>query len=386
MKHPIFTILVVMAILTAGCGSGPSPTDLLVAATLTSMPPSPTLSSPTTTSIPEGRTIVVTSTEDSGPGTFRQALLDAQSGDIITFDPAVFPPKAPVAIYIDSQLPHITQGGLTIDASNAGVILDGSALEGEWTPGLAINSEGNTIQGLQVINFSGAGITLENRAHHNTIGGDRSIGSGPIGQGNLSSGNSDGIGLYGASDNIITGNLIGTDITGTEAFGNQNPGIFIQDGASHNVIGSNNIIAHNGDYGIDVRGLSSIDNTFTHNSIHSNAWAGINVPLDSNTTLQPIIFEFDLEAGIVAGLTCPECIVEVFSNERNQGEVYEGRVLANDSGSFTFNKGAPFTLPQLTATSTSAEGSTSEFSISTSGTRRSVVLQDGNLRKKYVSD
>jgi methionine-S-sulfoxide reductase len=39
--------------------------------------------------VPQGRTLLVTSTEDSGPGTLRQALQDAQTGDTITFDPAV---------------------------------------------------------------------------------------------------------------------------------------------------------------------------------------------------------------------------------------------------------------------------------------------------------
>ncbi|MFQ6100508.1 MAG: hypothetical protein ACE5OS_04660 [Anaerolineae bacterium] len=53
---------------------------------------------PTPTSVPQGKTIVVTSTADSGPGSLRQALLDAESGDTINFDPNVFPPSAPVII------------------------------------------------------------------------------------------------------------------------------------------------------------------------------------------------------------------------------------------------------------------------------------------------
>ncbi len=73
-------------------------------------------------------TSVVTSTADSGPGTLRQALLDAGNGDAITFDPAVFPPGSPVTITLASALPHLTQGNLTIDASIAGVILDGSGI------------------------------------------------------------------------------------------------------------------------------------------------------------------------------------------------------------------------------------------------------------------
>ena len=41
-----------------------------------------------------GQAVLVTSAADSGPGTLRQALLDAQDGNTITFDPAGFPPSA----------------------------------------------------------------------------------------------------------------------------------------------------------------------------------------------------------------------------------------------------------------------------------------------------
>jgi len=57
-----------------------------------------------------GRTIVVTSPADSGAGTLRQALLDAQPGDTITFDPAVFLPGSPVTLTLTSGLPELTQG------------------------------------------------------------------------------------------------------------------------------------------------------------------------------------------------------------------------------------------------------------------------------------
>jgi WD40 repeat protein/tetratricopeptide (TPR) repeat protein len=73
-----------------------------------------------------GRAIVVTSAADGGTGTLRQALLDAQPHDTVTFDPTIFPPSAPVTISLASGLPDITQGYLTIDASNAGVIVDGT--------------------------------------------------------------------------------------------------------------------------------------------------------------------------------------------------------------------------------------------------------------------
>ncbi|GAI26372.1 unnamed protein product, partial [marine sediment metagenome] len=168
---------------------------------------------PTPTPTPQapGKAILVTSTADAGPGTLRQALLDARSGDTITFDPAVFPPSAPATIYLTSNLPSITQGNLTIDGSNAGVILDGSNISEDWVSGLEISSNRNTVQGLQIVNFSsGPGIHLCGGAQNNTIGGDRGIGSGPLGQGNLVGNGEIGINLCddGTSFNTITGNLI----------------------------------------------------------------------------------------------------------------------------------------------------------------------------------
>jgi len=84
-------------------------------------------------------TIVVTSSSDSGPGSFRQALLDATSGDDINFDTAIFPAANPTIIYLSSALPSITQGNLIIfgggiseemNLVDAGVIIDGSGLSG----------------------------------------------------------------------------------------------------------------------------------------------------------------------------------------------------------------------------------------------------------------
>ncbi len=55
---------------------------------------------------------------------------------------------------------------------------------------------------------------------------------------NVISGNrGNGIGLYGASDNVIAMNNIGTDVTGTRALGNAQNGILLTQGASRNLIG-----------------------------------------------------------------------------------------------------------------------------------------------------
>lgn len=178
-------------------------------------------------SLSAGRTVVVTSTADSGAGTLREALANLQSGDVITFHPPVFPSDAPATIRPQSALPRIQRNGIVIDASNAGVILDGSALPGRFDAGLEIHSRENTIKGLQIINFPNCGICIYGQGG-NVIGGDRSSGSGPSGEGNVISRNGEaGIGLGLPNGNRIVGNLIGTDVTGTQGLGQQRVGVSV---------------------------------------------------------------------------------------------------------------------------------------------------------------
>ena len=379
--------IIVLSLTTNSCELNPSPSITTAALTPTAVLPSPIAIFPTDTliPIPIGKTIVVTSAEDNGTGTLRQALLDAQIGDVVTFDSAVFDPKNPAEIKLMSGLPPISQGYLTIEASNAGVILDGSQAGGNWTPGIEIDSEHNIIRGLQVIHFTGPGILLDSAAQFNTIGGDRNDGLGPLGQGNLFSDTSDGIGIRG-SDNVVAGNLVGTDVTGLGKMGSRAPGIFLEENASRNIIGPNNIIAYNGTSGysggIEIRSLNASANTITANSIHDNTAPGIYYNISDGsqpiTPTIPIIFDFALTSGTVGGTTCPECIVEIFSTNTTDGEVFEGSATADQNGYFFLNKGQDFTGPSLTATSRSSESNTSEFSAPTSGTRRVLIMQNGN--------
>ncbi|MGD2206516.1 MAG: hypothetical protein PVH17_07030, partial [Anaerolineae bacterium] len=182
-------------------------------------------------------TRVVTSTADNGPGTFRWHLENALSGDTIIFDDSVFPPTSPATIALDHQLPNLSQGGLTIDASSAGVVLDGSGLA-EGSEGLPITSDGNVVRGLQILHFPENGVSIRNGAY-NIIGGDRGLGSGPTGQANLISGNGySEVRIHGedSKHNQIIGNLIGTDASGTALVSSAHISVFVTDG-SHNTIG-----------------------------------------------------------------------------------------------------------------------------------------------------
>jgi parallel beta-helix repeat protein len=228
-----------------------------------------------TLSLAPAATIAVTSTADSGPGTLRQALADAGDGDIIGFDTGIFPSSTPQTITLSSALPEIITNNLTIDASNAGVILDGSSTPTD-TGGLSVSGADNvTIKGLQVLNFPIHGITLSSGATNCTIGGiNVTPGGACSGDCNLISGNgSIGILLKGSgtTSNTVSGNYIGTDVSGTGELGN-NEGVRIDDGASSNTIGGDtpgerNIISGNKYQGVAIVGSGTVSNTVSGNYI-----------------------------------------------------------------------------------------------------------------------
>jgi len=219
----------------------------------------------------EASSCIVTGTADSGAGTFRDCLDRATSGTIITFDPAVFPPSRPGTIAPLSPLPSLSQGNVTIDASNAGVILDGSGSPPS-NRGLVIGTDGNIIMGLQIVRFPDDGIVLFS-GEGNRIGGSRNRGNSPLGEGNLISGNGgNGINIADprVADTSITGNFIGTDITGTAAMGNRF-GILVYNSLNNKIGGSSpeerNVISGNDIYGIEVIGEGSAGNRISGNYI-----------------------------------------------------------------------------------------------------------------------
>ncbi|MBI5086885.1 MAG: right-handed parallel beta-helix repeat-containing protein, partial [Acidobacteria bacterium] len=73
---------------------------------------------------------------------------------------------------------------------------------------------------------------------YNTIGGDRSRGRGPVGEGNLISGNGGSAIKIDRSNNVVVGNLVGTDLSGAKALGNNYAGVFITGGANNRIGGA----------------------------------------------------------------------------------------------------------------------------------------------------
>ena len=127
------------------------------------------------------------------------------------------------------------------------------------------------------------GVEVDTTCVGNTIGGLAS------GAGNLISGNWTGIGVFGAA-NLIEGNKIGTDITGTVALGNAYWGVVLQEAADNTVggptAGAGNLISGNDEGGVAIRGVQSVGDVVQGNLIGTdvtgtkalgNAYSGVYV-------------------------------------------------------------------------------------------------------------
>jgi hypothetical protein len=187
------------------------------------------------------------------------------------------------------------------------------------------------------------------------------------GERNVISGNGgDGVRLWGAGamSNTISGNFIGTNISGSAAIPNTSAGVRIELGAPGNVIGPGNVIADNTGDGVVVDGAATLRNTITRNSIFGNR-SGIADINGGNVELFPPIM-LNVGAHAVDGLAPPNGTVEVFSDAGNQGRYYQGAVVADGNGHFSYSQATPFTGTKITGTATDADGNTSGFATASS--------------------
>jgi hypothetical protein len=133
-----------------------------------------------------------------------------------------------------------------LDASSAGVIVDGSALDSSMTV-LTIASDGNRVSGVNFENYTGTAILVSSGAKQNVIGGDRTQGAGPNGVGNAFRAPARAVVVSGTgtNGNVLLCNYFGLNPDGMGCGGRWNPDspaivrscVLISDGAQSNRVG-----------------------------------------------------------------------------------------------------------------------------------------------------
>lgn len=265
-------------------------------------------------------TFTVSNTNDTGPGSLRQAILDANATpgpDDIVFNiagsgPFVIAPGPGGLPFIQDALtingysqPGATQGSMA--ARVIPIVLNGAAA-GAGANGLTIDADNVTISGLVINSFGGNGINVIN-GHDNifiwgnfigtdptgfvdlgnglnginlgdfaapgsnaVIIGTNSDGSGDSDEGNLISGNGqDGILAWSLTNSIISGNFIGSNRAGVgTTLGNARNGILLTQSSNGNRIGTDG---------------NGINDTQELNGVIMNGGVGISIAFSSNNNV-----------------------------------------------------------------------------------------------------
>ncbi|QBD80271.1 hypothetical protein EPA93_31550 [Ktedonosporobacter rubrisoli] len=304
---------------------------------------------------------------------------------------------------ITTTINNATIGGTTASARNI--------ISGNFNFGITLAGQGNVIEGNYIGTDSSGEIALPNGTQpgftqgagielsagkttdtaNNTIGGTTSAAR------NVISGNTtDGVQIDGQVDNgtsgntknnLVTGNFIGLDATGSKALGNGGNGVFLGMGGGQVVNNAvkNNVIAHNGKSGILV-GTAATDTQvhtpISQNQTFANGGLGIDLApqgvINANTpppgpndyTPAPVITQATTTQ--ISGTAPANTTVEVFlaSNEADdqghgEGQAVLGSVTASAAGkwSLTLTAGQVAAGKSVTATTTTSGTltETSEF-------------------------
>ncbi|NOS69186.1 MAG: hypothetical protein HOP33_04570, partial [Verrucomicrobia bacterium] len=283
---------------------------------------------------------------------------------------------------------------------NYGVFIGNGGTDGNVVSG---NYIGVDTSGTLALANAWSGLSVYGGAKGNLIGGNSAN------AGNVISGNANyGVTLSGAdtSGNLVQGNLVGLDATGTQPLGNGWDGVSLYGGASGNVVGlavngtgAGNNIAFNASGGLVLFDAATTNNSLRGNNVFSNGYIGINlvggaedfygVTLNeagdgdagpNNLQNYPVISQAagsgptTTIAGTLNSTASRTVMIDLYRNDildsssHGEGQRYVGSTTVNTDGSgeagFALTVSGNFTGQFFTATATDqTTGDTSEFSL-----------------------
>ena len=306
-------------------------------------------------------------------------------------------------VVVTDAISNTIGGAASAPGTPPGNVISGNSGNGVKTVGVAsANSiQGNLIgtraDGTAALGNSLNGVLTTDGEHGDTIGG-----TSPSSRNVISGNAGDGVEFNGAgSGGSLRGNFIGTDISGAAAVPNGGHGVLVTAGATGSIGGTSsltpgactgdcNLIAFNTGAGVRVDSASSLNVAIRGNSLFANSGLGIdlgptgvtaNDPSDADTganTLQnfPVLTSAAFGGasttikGTLNSTANTTFTVELYDNAsadpsgNGEGKTYLGSttVTTNASGDGQFTFVASGNPSFLTATATSPDGNTSEFS------------------------
>ncbi len=257
-------------------------------------------------------TFTVTTANDAGAGSLRQAILDANTNagpDTIDFNIAGGLSILPLSPFPDINEPVEIDGSTQPGYSNVPLVEVNGQSAGAGNDGFRLLAGDSVVRALVINRFNGDGIEIDGGSSNVVEGciigldlpgvNDRGNSAdgvfitasasnivGTAAAGNLISGNnSEGVTVSGfqAVGNRIQGNKIGTGVSGTEDLGNNAHGVQITSSAGDTLVGGAgageaNLIAFNGGSFQDgVYVVSAVGNSIRLNTIHDNGHLGIDL-------------------------------------------------------------------------------------------------------------
>ncbi len=306
---------------------------------------------------------VVISLADNGPGSLRDMIEQANANpgiDTIRFN---LPGTGPWTINLTTEL--LVTDSLVIEGESQNdfdfensimVEINGG---GTTDFGLHYQTDYFELYGLQLSNFSSAAVRL------NFVGLD-GYRIGEELRGNVFTNNEIGIEVIGATNGLISSNLIGTFPDGT--IGTNQSGITINGAATGNIIGgsatSANVIANNVS-GVVVEGALAFGNQIRQNQIFCNSLIGINQLLDGNNAiLRPAVVTITSDEITGTGVEGQEIDIYLANDvcDDNQGSSYLGTVTVAAGDTWSLAGLAMSEGDFVTATANTLTDGTSEFS------------------------
>jgi serine/threonine protein kinase len=304
------------------------------------------------------RTFEVTTAADGGPGSLRYALIAANSTpglNRIAF--AIGEGRQTIAV--KSPLPALIDPVILDATTQPGyqgtplIEIDGHEAGG-YVNGLTVIAGGATIRGIAVNRFLGSAILIQDQGGNIVAGNYLGVGldgEAPQGNGengllirdsprnriggssasdrNVISANKDhGIVISGAGSigNVVMGNRIGTDASGSLPLGNGRLGLSIASGARQNRVGTDadgrsdweerNVISGNGVRGIDIIGKGTDDNLVAGNLVGTDGSGSAGIP--------------NVSAGIQVYRGA--CHNFVGTNGDGIGDAWEGNLVSGNGG------------------------------------------------------